>query len=641
MTAQELKRKLTAILNADVKGYSRLMGEDEEGTVRTLNAYKEVMSGLVQKYRGRVVDSPGDNVLAEFISVVDAVKCAVEIQTELKTRNAELPENRRMEFRIGVNLGDVIEEGERIFGDGLNIAARLESLSEAGGICISGTAFDQVENKLSLGYEYLGEQTVKNIAKPVRVYRVLPVAKTASWVSNWKRIGFNYWKRVDPVIKIIVALIIAANAVWQFYTRFINPSFDVTPKDKIAEVASVGKMALPLPDKPSIAVLPFTNMSNDPKQEYFSDGLTEEIITALSKVPKLFVIARNSTFTYKGKPVKVQQVSQELGVRYVLEGSVRKDGNNIRITAQLIDALTGNHLWAESYDRNLSGIFAVQGEITKKIITSMQVHLTEGEQAQAYARGTNNLEAYLKMLQGRELTDRVNPERNALARQLAEEAIALDPRYAGAYGLLAATHLNDSWFGFSKSPKDSLEKSIELLQKAIILDDTYALAHAVLGYVFSFTGQHDKAVAEGEKAIALNPNSADSHMFFGKILTIAGKYEESIAELKTAIRLNPIPPNIYLFSLGMSYALTGQYDEAITWCEKAVRQEPNSWSAHIFMAAIYGDAGHDKEARIEAAEVLRINPKYSLEKHAKSMTFKNQEDRERAFIAPLRKAGLK
>ncbi|MGZ6210592.1 MAG: tetratricopeptide repeat protein [Syntrophales bacterium] len=307
----------------------------------------------------------------------------------------------------------------------------------------------------------------------------------------------------------------------------------------------------------------------------------------------------------------------------------------------MIDALTGNHLWAESYDRNLSGIFAVQDEITKKIITAMQVKLTEGAQAQSTARGTNKLEAYLKYLQGTELNRQHNPESTALARQLAEEAIALDPMYAEAYALLALTHLNDYWMQTGKSPKDSLEKSRELLHKAIILDDTYALAHAVLGYVFSFTGQHDKAVAEGEKAIALNPNSADSHMFFGKILTIAGKYEESIAELKTAIRLNPIPPNIYLFSLGMSYALTGQYDEAITWCEKAVRQEPNSWSAHIFMAAIYGDAGHDKEARIEAAEVLRINPKFSIEKHAKSMTFKNQEDRERDFIAPLRKAGLK
>jgi adenylate cyclase len=403
-----------------------------------------------------------------------------------------------------------------------------------------------------------------------------------------------------------------------------------------------GMVAVPLPDKPSIAVLPFVNMSEDPKQEYFSDGLTEEIITALGKVPKLFVIARNSTFTYKGKPVKVQQVSKELGVRYILEGSVRKDGDRIRIAAQLIDALTGNHLWAERYDRNLTDIFAVQDEITKKIITSMQIQLTEGEQARAAARGTNNLEAYLKLLQASELMyERTNPESTALARQLAEESIALDPMNAGAYFLLAVSHFYDYWFGFSKSPKDSLEKSRELLQKAIILDDTYAEAHGFLGWTFSMTGQYDKAVAEGEKAVALSPNSADSHMQFGTILRFAGRYEESIAELKTAMRLNPIPPGFYLFSVGVSYAFAGHLDEAIPWCEKAVHREPNSLPARLIMAAVYSQAGQDKKARIEAAEVLRIYPQFSLEKYAKSKTFKNQQDLERTLIAPLRKAGLK
>jgi adenylate cyclase len=330
-----------------------------------------------------------------------------------------------------------------------------------------------------------------------------------------------------------------------------------------------------------------------------------------------------------------------LGVRYVLEGSVRKTGNNIRITAQLIDALTGNHLWAERYDRNLKDIFAVQDEITKKIITAMQVKLTEGEQAQTFGKGTKNLEAYLKYLQARELNGRQNPESNALARQLAEEAIALDPKYAGAYSILASTHQMDVWLGTSKSPKDSIAKAIELLQKSIIMDDTNAAAHALLGWIFSMTGQHDKAVAEGEKAVALNPNSADSHIMFGKILTFAGRYEESIPELKTAIRLNPIPPSGYLYSLGISYALTGHLDEAITWGEKAVRREPNSQSTRLFMAAFYSRAGRDKEARIEAAEVLRINPKFSLEKYAKTVTYKNQEDVERTISAPLRKAGLK
>ena len=315
MAQEEVKRKLTAILSADVKGYSRLMGEDEVGTIHILNTYKEVMVNFIQQHHGRVVDAPGDNLLAEFASVVDAIQCSVEIQKELKVRNGDLPENRRMEFRIGVNLGDVVEDGEQILGDGVNIAARLESLSEAGGICISGTAFDQVGNKLELGYEYLGEQTVKNIEKPVRVYRVLMEPEAAGKVIGEKKAKPRQRQRQKLVFSfgVILIAVVAAVAVWRLYLR---------PTSK--EVASKEKMAFPLPDKPSIAVLPFVNMSEDPKQEYFSDGMTEDVITDLSKISGLLVIARNSTFTYKGKAVKVKQVAEELGVRYVLEGSVRR-----------------------------------------------------------------------------------------------------------------------------------------------------------------------------------------------------------------------------------------------------------------------------------------------------------------------------
>jgi TolB-like protein/Tfp pilus assembly protein PilF len=430
----------------------------------------------------------------------------------------------------------------------------------------------------------------------------------------WKKAAFS-----------LTAILIVGAVTWAIWNSYIRP---VPPMPW-----------LELPDKPSIAVLPFNNLSGDPEQEYFSDGLTDEIITILSKVPKLFVIARNSTFTYKGKPVKVQQVSEELGVRYVLEGSVRKGGDKIRITAQLIDALTGNHLWAEQYDRNLDDIFAVQDEITKKIITAMQVKLTEGEQARATAKGTNNLEAYLKYLQAHEYWRRFNPESNALAEQLAEEAIALDPEYAWAYYVLGKTHIVDVWLGTSKSTKASMAKARELMQKAIALDDTLAEAHASLGFLYSMTRQHDKALAEGEKAVALNPNSAESHMRYGKILTFAGRYEESIPELEKAIRLNPIPPNLYLYSLGISYCWTGQYEEAIKWCEKAVHQEPNSLFARLFMAMAYSLAGRDEEARVEAAEVLRIHPKFSLKKFAKEVGYKNQEDKER-LIRALRKAGL-
>jgi len=347
MTAQEVKRKLAAILSADVKGYSLLMGEDEVQTFKTLSAYFQIMTTLIQKHQGKVLNIAGDNLFADFESVVDAVLCGMEVQKELRTKNAELPEGQKVEFRIGINLGDVIREGENLYGDGVNIAERVQSLADGGGICISGTAFDQVENKLGLGYEYLGERSVKNIAKPVRVYRVQ--------------------EKPGPI-----------------------------PPHPPIEVGLREKMAFPMPDKPSIAVLPFVNMSDDPKQEYFSDGMTEEIITALSKVPNLFVISRNSTFTYKGKPVKVKQVSEELGVRYVLEGSVQKSGDKVRITAQLIDALSGHHLWAERYDRDLKDIFALQDEITMKVITALQVELTGGEMAGMIAKGTKNIDAFIK-----------------------------------------------------------------------------------------------------------------------------------------------------------------------------------------------------------------------------------------------------
>jgi adenylate cyclase len=628
MAAEVFKRKLTAILSADVKGYSRLMGEDEEATVRTITAHRKVITSVIEKYRGRVVDSPGDNILAEFVSVVDAVQSGVEIQEVIRAKNAELPEERKMEFRIGSNLGDVIQEGERIYGDGVNIAARVEGLADPGGICISGSAYEQIENKLALGYDYIGEHTVKNIVKPIRVYKVPTGPETLQKVTEEKRPAPT-WQRA--AVAVVIALLVVAGgvAIWKSYRPSTAPT----------EIASVEKMAFPLPDKPSIAVLPFNNLSGDPEQEYFSDGLTEEIIAALGSVPKLFVIARNSTFTYKGKPVKVQQVAEELGVRYVLEGSVKKGGDKVRITAQLIDALNGHHLWAKRYDRNLSDIFAVQDELTKEIITAMQVKLTEGEQVKAAAKGTNNLEAYLKYLQASELINRINPQSNALAKQLAEEALALDPEYAWAYYALARTYTLDVWLGTSKSPKQSIAKAMESLQKAIALDDTFAEGYSRLGFLYSMTRQHDKGITEAEKAVALSPNSAIAHLYLGKTLFFAGRAEESIPEYKIAIRLNPIPPNLYSWSLGMSYGYTGQYEEAIAWCEKAVSQQPDDLLARMMMTVVYSFSGRDEQARAEAAEVLRIQPKFSLKKLEKKLTYKEKKDRER-FLDALRKAGL-
>jgi adenylate cyclase len=629
MTTPEVKRKLIAILSADVKGYSRLMGEDEIGTIRTLNSYKEVMAQLIQHHHGRIVDAPGDNVLAEFASVVDAVQCAVEIQKELKTRNAELPENRRMEFRIGINLGDVIEEGDKIFGDGVNIAARLEGLAEAGGICISGSAYEQIENKLPLKYEYLGEHEVKNIARPVRVYRAQIEPGEPSEAKVKAKIEGKNWKYLTIASTVVV--IIAAAALWQFVLR---------PSPPPVEKADPKKMVFPLPDKPSIAVLPFANMSDDPKQEFFSDGITEEIITALSKVPKLFVIARNSTFTYKGKAVSVKQVAEELGVRYVLEGSVRKTGDKVRITSQLIDALTGNHLWAERYDRDLKDIFALQDEITLKIITALQVKLTSGEQARVTGKGTQNLNAYLKTLQAYEQFGRMNKQGSIMAKQLAKEAIAQDPKYALPYTVMAYSHMLDLWFRFSESPEESMKLAIDAAQKALALDDSDPFIHTCFSSLYIMQRQHDKAIASAERALELSPSGARAHGSLGSALSFACRFSEAVQYLEQAIRLDPYPSSVTLRTLGNGYRMVGRYEEAIVEYKKALKLEPDDLFTHLGLAITYIKLGREREAQAEASEVLRIHPKFSLDHYAKTLPLKDQSVVDDT-ITCLRKAGLK
>ena len=622
MGADGFKRKITAIMSSDVVGYSRLMGDDEAATVKTLEAYKGVMSTLINQHRGRVIDSPGDNMLSEFASVVDAVQCAVAIQKELNSRNAELPENRKMRFRIGINLGDVIQEEDRIYGDGVNIAARLEALADPGGICVSKTAFDHIETKLPLGYEFLGEQEVKNIAKPVGAYRVLMEPRVTVADVKGKKEIIPFWRRKASISSALAVLVIIIGVtVWQIFLR-----------PRPIEPASVEKMTLPLPDKPSIAVLPFDNLSGDLTQDYLSDGLTDEIIATLSRVPKIFVIARNSTFTYKGKPVKVQQVSEELGVRYVLEGSVKKAGNRIRITAQLIDAINGHHLWAKQYDRTLDDIFAVQDEITKKIITAMQVKLTEGDRALTAAKGTENLEAYLKYLQANEYIYQSNRESMALGRKLAKEAIALDSEYAMPYVVLAIINIYGFWVDTNKSQEQSLAEATTFLQKAIALDDSNAEAHSQLAFVYIFSERHEEALEQAQKALYLDPNSSTAHYGMGKVLTFANRNEEAISEYKKAIRLNPIPPNSYFWSLGLSCAIVGQYEEAIEWCEKSIRQEPDSLMARIMMTVVYSWSGRDDDARAQAADVRRINPNFSLERFAKRAGPK--------MVNALRKSGL-
>jgi len=630
MAQEGFKRKLTAILSADVEGYSRLMGEDEEATVRTLTAYREVFTTLIQQHNGRVIDSPGDNLLVEFASVVDAVQCAVAVQKEINTRNNQLPENRRMQFRIGINLGDVIQEEERIYGDGVNIAARLEALADPGGICISKTAFDHIETKLPLGYEYLGEKTVKNITKPVGAYRVLMERRVIVAEQKEEAKGIPFWRsKAVLTVGIAVLLVIVGVAVWNFYLR-----------PAPAEVASMEKMSYALPDKPSIAVLPLTNMSGDPEQEYFSDGLTEEIITALSKVHNMFVIARNSTFTYKGKSVRISQVAEELGVQYVLEGSVRKAGDQVRITAQLIDALTGHHLWAERYDRDLKDIFTLQDEITKEIITALQVKLTMGEDARLLGKGTDNLEVYLKCLRARELIARSTIEGNVLARQLSEEAIALDPEYPEAYRMLGVTHFVDVLHGVSKSPEESLALASKLTRKAIDLDESNGVAHAKLGFILVMMRQYDKAIEEGKRALELEPNSAYVLHTYGAILYFAARNEEAIPLFAKAIRLNPKPPNMYRHHYGAALRKAERYEEAIAQVKKAIEREPNDILSYSVLASSYSMAGREEEARAAAAEILRINPNFSLENYIKRSPHKDQTVNER-YVDAMRKAGLK
>ena len=629
MAPESYQRKLTAILSADVEGYSRLMGEDEDATIRTLTTYRELMSTLIDKHRGRVVDSPGDNLMAEFGSVVDAVRCAVEIQEELRVRNAELPESRKMVFRIGINLGDVVQEGDRIYGDGINIAARVEGLADGGGICISGAVYDSIKNKLSLSYESMGEHTVKNIKEPVRVYRMRIGPEATPHLMKEEKARPRNWQKTTLAAVMVLVVVAGAWAIWNIYFR--RPS---------VEPASLEKMSYPLPEQPSIAVLPFANMSDDPKQEYFSDGITEEIITALSKTPRIFVIARNSAFTYKGKPVKVQQVAEELGVRYVLKGSVRRAEDDVRITAQLVDAITGKHMWAERYDRKLEDIFSVQDEITKNIITELQVKLTQGEQARIYAKGTDNLEAYLKLMQvSFYFMGDPKPEKFAPARQLAEEAIALDPNWPLTYCFLGRTLIFGVIYGASKTPAKSLERAYELGQKALALDKKLGAAHRLLSLTYSFQKQYEKSIEHGKLSVEFNPSSAYFQASLGSILMNAGKPEESIPLYKNAIRLDPYARSNFYYNYGLVLWMMGQYKVAIAAGKEARNRGPNDIFSHILLAATYIEFGRIEDAQASAAEVLRIKPNFTLEWLAKMLPWKNKDDLNR-LIEDLRKAGL-
>jgi len=631
MAEEGFKRKLTTILSADVVGYSRLMEDNEEATIQTLSIYRNSMSTLIEQHRGSVVDMTGDNLMAEFSSVVDAVKCAVETQKEISERNADLPENRRMLFRIGVNLGDIVEEDDRIYGDGVNVAARVEGLADAGGICISGTAYDQIAKKLPLGYEYLGEQTVKNIEKPVRVYRVLMDPEAVGKVIGEKRFLGRFSRKTALAVIIVLAIIAGGLIGWNIYLQ----------QSKRVEAASLDKMAYPLPEEPSIAVLPFTNMSEDPKQEFLCDGITDELITALSKVPDLFVISRTSTFAYKDKPVKVKQVAEELGVRYVLEGSVQRSGDRVRVIAQLIDAIAGDHLWAERYDRDLKDIFKLQDDLTIKIITALRIKLTRGEDAKRLAGGrTENLQYIEKKFEGLSYLRKFNKESNAEAKQIYKEMIDMEPELFNAYVGLATANLMDVWLGASSSPRESLGKAIKLCNKAIALDESQDVPHAILGHIYAMMRQYDKAIEEGQRSVAINPNSADAYVWLGMSLNYAGRPEEAIEMIKKGMRLAPFSPAYVMQNLGNAYREAGLYEEAITEYKKCIKREPNNIMGHSLLSITYAMVGRYDEAREAWSEVLKIDPNYSVEKRFKIWPYKDPESRKQK-IAAMHKAGIK
>jgi adenylate cyclase len=635
MADEGFKRKLTAILSADAVEYSRLMAEDETATVKTIASYREIMATLIKQHRGRVVDSPGDNLLAEFSSVVDAVQCAVAVQNEFQTRNAELAENRRMEFRIGINLGDVIDEEDRIYGDGVNVAARLEAMADPGGVCVSKSAFDQIETKLPLGYEYLGEQPVKNIPKPVGAYRVLMKPDAAGKVIGEKRFLGRYSRRTAMAAIIILVMVAGGLVSWNIYLQ----------QSKKVEPASVEKMTYPLPDKPSVAVLPLINISGDSEQTYLVDGLTENIIAGLSKIPEMFVIARNSSFTYKGKSVKVQQVAEDLGVRYVLEGSVQRSGEQLRVTAQLIDALNGHHVWSEKYDQKMEDFFSVQDEIALNIAIAMQVKLTQGEQAKV-RHSTNNLEAWSLAVKAHGLFETYAREDNAKARELFKKAVELDPNYAYAWSYLGWTYWIDGvYYSANYDRKKSFESAVEMVEKALTVDDKSSDAHALLSAIFLSQQKYDEAVDSGKKTIDLDPNSSENHAIVAITMQNLGRFEEAIALLKQAMRLDPYYPDWYRYRLGACYRMVGRYEESAKALEEMVRRDQESgatvsWDRnYLYLATTYSMMGRLEEARDLVSKALEFNPKMTTELWRKRFQYKDPKYTDR-IIDALRNVGL-
>ena len=590
MNQDRVERRLSGILSADVVGYSRHMEDDEDWTIRNLEDNKTLMGSLIKEYNGRVVDAPGDNILAEFSSIVNAVECAVNIQQDLKDKYAGSPENRHMEFRIGVNLGDVIIKDNSIYGDGVNAAARIESYADPGGICISRPVYDQVKRKIDVRFDYLGEHYVKNLDEPVRIYRVIP--------------------EKDPT------------------------------KEKSLEKASFDRMAYPLPERPSIAVMPFGNLSGDPDQEYFCDGLTEEIITGLSKNPELFVIARNSSFSYKKKPVKAQQVSEELGVRYILEGSVRKQANKVRVTVQLIDAVKGNQIWSERYDREMDDIFSLQSEITTHISIELRIKLIDGDIVRRYlGKDTQYYEEWLTML-------RYLQEKNyELSRQSAEKLIKIAPNEPEGYYGVGIYHVHQILYERSESPEESLKLAEEYADKAYKLDKTYGHTRLLYAYIDLLMGNYESAITHLEEWVNMDPNSAIAQYNLGYFIYLTGDYEKAIQHIERAIRLDPYPDVDFFVYLGAVYSVPFRnklfdQEKAKEYGHKALKIDPNSLGAHAMLAGVYSTDNEMDKARYHASEVLRIMPNFTLKTYESYMRVQKDKEVLDYKIDSLRRVGI-
>jgi len=591
MSGERVERRLAAILAVDVAGYSRLMGVDEEGTLTALKAIRrEVGDPKIAEHRGRIVKTTGDGLLVEFASVVDAVRCAVEVQREMAIRNVGVSAEKRIEFRMGINLGDIIIDDGDIFGDGVNIAARLEALAEPGGICASRVVRDQVRDKLDFFFEDMGEQQVKNIARPVRTHRIL-LGDTAT--------------------------------------------------EAIGVAAVAAPSGRPLPQKPSIAVLPFANMSGDAEQEYFSEGITEDIITNLSRNRVFFVISRSSSFTYKGSAVDVAKVARELGVRYVLEGSVRRAGNRVRITAQLIDAETGHHLWADRYDREIADVFAVQDEIARTITGELAPGIIAAEMQQARRKDATQLDAWDRIMRAHWHIRRFTRDDLAEARRLLGEAIDLDPTNAMALGDLAFTHHFEANFGWGEDVARSYESCGEAARRAVALDDSDPLAQSALAIYDLFRSRHEEARRRLRRALDLDPNSAFVHGCLGTSYAFAGDYEAALSHCEEAIRLSPRDPLLIIWHLNKGWAalLSERFEEAIEFATEAVEANPEFPDNYAVLAAAHGHMGDAGAARTALDQLLRRMPGLTAADNRLNRPFGSALQRER-FLEGLRLAGL-